>query len=142
MLCSCVERAECLCLFILFDYFLFYFCWIVFFVLFFFFQAEDGIRDHCVTGVQTCALPISRPAARCARARGARRRASPAGRSSRPGSGASRRRRAATCRCPARRRPGSARAGSQIGRASCRERVWMSVVGGLLEGKMVRGELE
>src|SRR5438132_10854488 len=29
---------------------------------FFFFQAEDGIRDHCVTGVQTCALPISLPA--------------------------------------------------------------------------------
>src|SRR5260221_2193221 len=27
--------------------------------IFFFFQAEDGIRDHCVTGVQTCALPIS-----------------------------------------------------------------------------------
>src|SRR6202012_3158664 len=27
--------------------------------LIFFFQAEDGIRDHCVTGVQTCALPIS-----------------------------------------------------------------------------------
>src|SRR5215218_10668480 len=25
---------------------------------FFFFQAEDGIREHCVTGVQTCALPI------------------------------------------------------------------------------------
>src|SRR5260221_2277329 len=25
----------------------------------FFSQAEDGIRDHCVTGVQTCALPIS-----------------------------------------------------------------------------------
>src|SRR5438034_7982959 len=24
----------------------------------FFFQAEDGIRIHCVTGVQTCALPI------------------------------------------------------------------------------------
>src|SRR5260221_1724796 len=24
--------------------------------LIFFFQAEDGIRDHCVTGVQTCAL--------------------------------------------------------------------------------------
>src|SRR5207245_8381446 len=30
-----------------------------FFVLiFFFFQAEDGIRDATVTGVQTCALPI------------------------------------------------------------------------------------
>src|SRR5207248_7336774 len=28
-------------------------------VLFFVFQAEDGIRDRTVTGVQTCALPIS-----------------------------------------------------------------------------------
>src|SRR3989440_189406 len=32
---------------------------------FFFFQAEDGIRDLIVTGVQTCALPIS--CARCGR---------------------------------------------------------------------------
>src|SRR3989441_12823298 len=31
-------------------------CW---YCLFFFFQAEDGIRDKLVTGVQTCALPIS-----------------------------------------------------------------------------------
>src|SRR2546429_728028 len=29
--------------------------------VFFFFQAEDGIRDVAVTGVQTCALPISEP---------------------------------------------------------------------------------
>src|SRR5207245_10576495 len=29
-----------------------------FFLLVFFFQAEDGIRDATVTGVQTCALPI------------------------------------------------------------------------------------
>src|SRR5205823_9595260 len=29
------------------------------FFFFFFFQAEDGIRDKLVTGVQTCALPIS-----------------------------------------------------------------------------------
>src|SRR5947208_14385713 len=29
------------------------------FFWFFFFQAEDGIRDDLVTGVQTCALPIS-----------------------------------------------------------------------------------
>src|SRR5256885_17261741 len=29
-------------------------------VVFFFFQAEDGIRDYRVTGVQTCALPICR----------------------------------------------------------------------------------
>src|SRR5260370_7959943 len=28
---------------------------------FFFFQAEDGIRDSSVTGVQTCALPIFNP---------------------------------------------------------------------------------
>src|SRR2546427_9423430 len=28
-------------------------------MFFFFFQAEDGIRDLTVTGVQTCALPIS-----------------------------------------------------------------------------------
>src|SRR2546426_3784829 len=28
--------------------------------IFFFFQAEDGIRDYKVTGVQTCALPISK----------------------------------------------------------------------------------
>src|SRR5699024_11320852 len=33
---------------------------------FFFFQAEDGIRDRNVTGVQTCALPI------CGRRRGRR----------------------------------------------------------------------
>src|SRR6266496_5308401 len=31
----------------------------VFLLNFFFFQAEDGIRDLYVTGVQTCALPIS-----------------------------------------------------------------------------------
>src|SRR6266581_3568247 len=31
----------------------------LFFFFFFFFQAEDGIRDGRVTGVQTCALPIS-----------------------------------------------------------------------------------
>src|SRR6266496_5384732 len=31
---------------------------------FFFFQAEDGIRDLYVTGVQTCALPISGPSCR------------------------------------------------------------------------------
>src|SRR2546422_3265457 len=41
------------------------------FIFFFFFQAEDGIRDVAVTGVQTCALPISpcpvaRAAAACA----------------------------------------------------------------------------
>src|SRR5438874_9224547 len=32
---------------------------VLYFFFFFFFQAEDGIRDLYVTGVQTCALPIS-----------------------------------------------------------------------------------
>src|SRR6266446_9154407 len=36
-------------------------------LFFFFFQAEDGIRDYKVTGVQTCALPISRAGAAAAR---------------------------------------------------------------------------
>src|SRR5690348_17357736 len=38
-----------------------FFCIVVsvVFFFFFFFQAEDGIRDGRVTGVQTCALPIS-----------------------------------------------------------------------------------
>src|SRR5207245_4077989 len=35
---------------------------IIILVFFFFFQAEDGIRDATVTGVQTCALPISNTA--------------------------------------------------------------------------------
>src|SRR6266849_7843487 len=39
----------------------------MFAILFFFFQAEDGIRDPLVTGVQTCALPISSRARACAR---------------------------------------------------------------------------
>src|SRR5687767_6813967 len=32
-----------------------------FYIFFFFFQAEDGIRDKLETGVQTCALPIFGP---------------------------------------------------------------------------------
>src|SRR2546421_1045486 len=35
------------------------FCLLLICLFFFFFQAEDGIRDLIVTGVQTCALPIS-----------------------------------------------------------------------------------
>src|SRR5258706_99950 len=43
---------------------------ICFYLFFFFFQAEDGIRDWSVTGVQTCALPIW--SGRCASAQIAR----------------------------------------------------------------------
>src|SRR5256885_9671233 len=37
----------------------------MYFFIFFFFQAEDGIRDYKVTGVQTCALPIFFPRGDC-----------------------------------------------------------------------------
>src|SRR5207248_4716996 len=42
---------------------LFFFLSFLVLFFFFFFQAEDGIRDRTVTGVQTCALPISSPSA-------------------------------------------------------------------------------
>src|SRR2546427_5908714 len=41
------------------SFYLSFTCFIIFIFFFFFFQAEDGIRDLTVTGVQTCALPIS-----------------------------------------------------------------------------------
>src|SRR6478752_8792727 len=47
--------------FFLFFLFFFFFSFFFFIFFFFFFQAEDGIRDVAVTGVQTCALPISLP---------------------------------------------------------------------------------
>src|SRR3989454_6499901 len=37
---------------------------VYYYTFFFFFQAEDGIRDYKVTGVQTCALPIFHPLGR------------------------------------------------------------------------------
>src|SRR5207253_3374967 len=81
----------------------------------FFFQAEDGIRDGHVTGVQTCALPISAGGARLLRPdRGRRRRAPPAAAGEPLGS--ERR----TWRPPR----------TEIGRASCRERVSISGVAG------------
>src|SRR5207249_7375972 len=46
-------------LYFFFFFFFFFFFIFFFFFFFFFFQAEDGIRDRNVTGVQTCALPIS-----------------------------------------------------------------------------------
>src|SRR5947207_10586664 len=54
MYCCVVFFTFVLCIF----YFVFSGFCDVLVVFFFFFQAEDGIRDHCVTGVQTCALPI------------------------------------------------------------------------------------
>src|SRR5438270_13728137 len=83
----------------------------------FFFQAEDGIRDLTVTGVQTCALPIyrrrSQPARLPERLRSRARALAPE--------------RASVCVADRRPRPLQARQ-RQIGRASCRERVYMTAV--------------
>src|SRR5262249_59762941 len=85
-------------------------------VFFFFFQAEDGIRDWSVTGVQTCALPISDAAGRVVQPNG-------------PGVSPSRRRPAASAARRSAARSGTAAGCArsaarriQIGRASWRER--------------------
>src|SRR5437762_4937142 len=75
----------------------------------FFFQAEDAIRDTPVTGVQTCALPIWSRSGVTTASR------SPAD--------------------PASTMPWDS---IQIGRASCRERVEFSLVGGGLKKKSWR----
>src|SRR5437762_10158200 len=49
--CGVLSSIDVLCMLMAISLFLL-------FVVFFFFQAEDGIRDTSVTGVQTCALPI------------------------------------------------------------------------------------
>src|SRR5476649_3043137 len=59
MACSITEKCSlCFIFALIFSFFIFQVASCSFF---FFFQAEDGIRDHCVTGVQTYALPISKP---------------------------------------------------------------------------------
>src|SRR5690606_40107420 len=106
----------------------------------FFFQAEDGIRDFHVTGVQTCALPISKRHLTeleavleagpygTALSAGATGTAGPVGSA---GAGGRLARRAPGPRPdPAVRR--------QIGRASCREREKMEGGGGMSNGLRVR----
>src|SRR5699024_12158909 len=75
----------------------------------FFFQAADGIRGRNVTGVQTCALPISRWLRN--------------GESQEPFG-------IPHCAAIASKRPPRARVAEvrKIGRASCRERVWTTAV--------------
>src|SRR2546421_9442940 len=90
-------------------------------LVFFFFQAEDGIRDLIVTGVQTCALPICAGRAGRAPARDDPPRAAQGdSQGARRGRRGRRRRRAAQASGGA----GAARGRQEeIGRASCRERV-------------------
>src|SRR5690348_18498066 len=95
----------------------------------FFFQAEDGIRDGRVTGVQTCALPIWKGLEKYTGIKQKRRRlfgdeCFPAGTLVDTPNG--------------RRRIEDIRSGDEvinIGRASCRDRVSISVVGGALKKK-------
>src|SRR5256886_13122387 len=87
----------------------------------FFFQAEDGIRDLTVTGVQTCALPISELGAR------ARDGPAPEGRGVEPEPGGlelvRERSRALTADVRDQEVLHAGRPELEIGRASCRERV-------------------
>src|SRR2546428_11286395 len=96
---------------------------------FFFFQAEDGIRDLIVTGVQTCALPISRP---LRLPRPPARRGHPAragGRGRRSGRGGLRGLPDLTVH----------HVPDEIGRASCRGRGEISVVAVSLKRKKILG---
>src|SRR2546429_9274994 len=86
--------------------------------VFFFFQAEDGIRDVAVTGVQTCALPICRGRTAW---RGSRLWRSGGPRTS-----------------PGREAGSSARCRTEIGRASGRERGEISGGAGSLKKKKRR----
>src|SRR2546422_10518431 len=110
---------------------MFDFMLLLYFCFFFFFQAEDGIRDVAVTGVQTCALPLTtwsharrpvRPpnaaASRAARIRTRVRR------SPRVTSLAPRRGRSAWPRDRSRRRHTRARAGSDRDRAPPDPAAW------------------
>src|SRR5690606_39459867 len=94
------------------------------FFLFFFFQAEDGIRDFHVTGVQTCALPIYQSALQgSAKGSGYSRNGGRKIQTIRPGS------------AMVRFTKGSSSHPIEIGRASCRERAWNREGGARLKHK-------
>src|SRR5262249_58143446 len=96
-------------------------------LVFFFFQAEDGIRDWSVTGVQTCALPIWGGADRLGKGGRLRRCARREIDGKRPQYTPGYRSRI----CEA----GRERCGNEIGRASCRGRGEKSGGGGVLKKK-------
>src|SRR5690606_40922038 len=106
-----------------------------------FFQAEDGIRDFHVTGVQTCALPIYELSPFVAHVDRHRRREQAVQRLDErlEGVGRSVGRRPVPGDSPARHRrpegPLLAHRYRKIGRASCRERAWITVGGSTLEGR-------
>src|SRR5690625_7943381 len=96
-----------------------------------FFQAEDGIRDGHVTGVQTCALPISTsPTTRT-------NNGSPSTSSSWAPTCGNTTTKASTTGSRSTRTETARPALSEIGRASCRERekMWMGAMAGQKEEK-------
>src|SRR5947208_4585029 len=107
----------------------------------FFFQAEDGIRDDLVTGVQTCALPICTADGAARRAAHAHGRVADAG-AGRPRATAALQRQYAR---GARRSRAAAQyltiriatvsANAKIGRASCREREQIAGAGATVNKK-------
>src|SRR5438093_3631589 len=111
-------------------------------IVLFFFQAEDGIRDWSVTGVQTCALPISGRAAGVGLHFLDELRLEPADHLRDPVLPPLRRRHT---RLAARRLVGgrgdSRRGHGQIGRASCRERVDGTGVAAHVETKYITAVL-
>src|SRR5439155_11600049 len=105
------------------------------------FQAEDGIRSGHVTGVQTCALPISRAAHENrgvteqlgAQAQTVVSRAVAHASSAEQVTAATEQQGASTQEMAA--AAGVLLQAAEIGRASCRERVEKSVVAGVIEKK-------
>src|SRR5688500_20300505 len=102
----------------------------------FFFKADDGIRDYKVTGVQTCALPISCLDEACdvGQREQAREPAVPAHQQALQRRGRE-----------SRERVGERRVGVdaslEIGRASCRGRVWMKEEAAGLRRSGMRSDL-
>src|SRR5690606_40733004 len=107
---------------------------LVYLFLFFFFQAEDGIRDFHVTGVQTCALPIFHDRERAVSEQ-RRRHQRIAGAQDPPHEGAERHDREGTYGEDARIAPAPR---AEIGRASCRERVESAGATGTVKKKRRR----
>src|SRR3989441_11762505 len=111
---------------------------LILFVCFFFFQAEDGIRDKLVTGVQTCALPIwaaggtpgsmDREDDRDAPAKGAGSRAAGKNLQDLEHSGIRERRRRLSGpgkRCPEHREDVEVLQAARLRRANCAQREWI-----------------
>src|SRR5699024_11687192 len=100
------------------------------YIFFFFFQAEDGIRDRNVTGVQTCALPICTGSSE-----------SPVTPSRGPSPEEITRPELPTCGMSGWMiawRPPTAWITTEIGRASCRERVEIRGGGVVMKTKRVK----